>query len=145
MCVCVRLWNWTCFGLIPPIGHTSSKNRNQFCFLSSHLISLLAVPFLAAPCRAAPAYISHFFKKSSYLHTVHLLLRTSLCTFFPSLSSPAVSPDVCCNSVPWIYSSDRVYMASSGCHSAAWMGPQFTMSIGSQVSACHFHSWERVV
>lgn len=135
------LWNWTWFRLTPPTGQPSSKNRNQFWFLSSHLISLLAVPFshCFSPC-CCSLYFALFKNGPTYI-------RFTFCSIRPcahstvSLSSPAVSPDVCRNSVLWIYSSDRVYMASSGCHSAARMGPQFTMSIGSQVSTCQFHSW----
>ena len=122
------------------IGHTSSKNRNQFCSLSSALISLLLVPSLCS----CSLYFTHFLNRPTSIRLTFCCIYLSSVQYIPlslSLSPPAVSPDVCCNSALWIYTALTGSMASSGCHSAAPMGPQFTMSIGSQVSACHFHSW----
>lgn len=140
--MCVWLWNWTCFRLIPAIGHTFSKNRNQFCFLSSLLISLLVVPILLAPPPDASVYISHFFKLVLPPYgspSVTFPLMHPYCTVFLSLSPLAPCPLMCLVIVSCEYPES---MASpSGCHSAAWAGPQFTMSIVGQVSACQLHSW----
>lgn len=118
--VCVRLWNWTCFSLI---GHTSSKNRNQFCLLSPPLLislsslhssSLYLAPFSKTPLRASPS--------AAGLLTLRTFLSSS---FFVALTCVVITP--------------REYSAltgsvEAGCHSADQMGPQFTMSIGRQPS-----------
>lgn len=137
--MCVWLWNWTCLGLIPPIGHTYSKNRNQFCFLFSPLISLLAVPFLSAP----PAYTSHVLKivlpPYGTLPAAYFFVNIPLSLSVPPLLSCCV-PLMCVVIVSCEYTA-LTGSTKAGCHRAAQMGLQFTMSIGSQVSVCQLHSW----
>ena len=98
VCVCVcNFWNWTCFSLV---GHTSSKNRNQFCILSPPLlISLFLAPFFknASTRLTFCSWLAYF---------VHIPLPLLLCR-----------PDVCRNRAPWIFSPDR---ACGGWLSQCW-------------------------
>ena len=82
------------------------------------------------------AYFSHLFSKMPLRASPSAAGLLTLCTFLSHSFFVALT---CVVIAPREYSA-LTGPVEAGCHSADQMGPQFTMSIGSQVSARQFHS-----